>query len=80
MRTIETLGAKRKLITTNKQISRYDFYNENNIMILNDDNFDEVTGFLKRKYQDIPEHIYKEYSLSSWVTNIIKGKTIKFAR
>ena len=31
MRTIETLGAKRKLITTNKQIKRYNFYDENNI-------------------------------------------------
>jgi hypothetical protein len=80
MRTIETLGAKRKLITTNKQISRYDFYNENNIMILNDDNYEEVSNFLKREYQDIPEQIYKEYSLSSWITNIIEGKTINFAR
>ncbi|MGB4588349.1 MAG: hypothetical protein WBI17_03820 [Clostridiaceae bacterium] len=80
MRTIETLGAKRKLITTNKQISRYNFYNENNIMILNDDNFEEVASFLKRDYQDIPKHIYKAYSLSSWVTNIIEGITINFAR
>lgn len=80
MRTIETLGAKKKLITTNKQIKRYDFYNDNNIMILNDNNFERVSNFLKREYQDIPEHIYKEYSLSSWVTNIIEGKTINFAR
>ena len=49
-------------------------------MILNDDNFEEVPSFLKHEYQDLPEHIYKEYSLSSWVTNIIEGKTIKFAR
>lgn len=80
MRTIETLGAKRKLITTNKQIRRYNFYNENNIMILNDDNFNEVSTFLKHDYQDIPEEIYQEYSLSSWVKNIIEGKAINFVR
>lgn len=80
MRTIETLGAKRKLITTNKQIKRYNFYNANNIMILNDDNFNEVSTFLKHEYQDIPEHIYQEYSLSSWVKNIIEGKAINFVR
>ena len=80
MRTIETLGAKRKLITTNKQIKRYNFYDENNIMILNDDNFNEVSTFLKHDYQDIPEEIYQEYSLSSWVKNIIEGKAINFVR
>ena len=80
MRTIETLGAKRKLITTNKQISRYDFYDENNILILNDDNFEEVSSFLKHEYHDLPELIYKKYSLSSWVTNIIEGNTINLAR
>lgn len=80
MRTIETLGAKRKLITTNKQISRYDFYDENNIMILNDDNFEEVSSFLKHEYRDLPEPIYMKYSLSSWVTNVIEGNTINFAR
>jgi len=80
MRTIETLGARKKLITTNKQIKKYDFYDENNIMILNDDNFEEVINFLKQEYRDIPEHIYKQYNLSSWVRNIIEGKTINFMR
>lgn len=80
MRTIETLGAKKKLITTNKQISRYDFYDKNNIMILKDNNLEEVSNFLKHDYKDIPEHIYQAYSLSSWVSNIIEGKTINFAR
>ena len=31
IRTIECLGAKRKLVTTNSDIKNYDFYNENNI-------------------------------------------------
>lgn len=34
MRCIETMGAKRKLITTNGHIAEYDFYDPNNILIV----------------------------------------------
>lgn len=34
MRCIETLGAKRKLITTNYYITEYDFYNPDNILVV----------------------------------------------
>ena len=33
MRTLESIGAGKKLITTNKSIQHYDFYNTNNIAI-----------------------------------------------
>lgn len=34
MRTFETLGARRKIVTTNQNIRYYPFYNENNILII----------------------------------------------
>jgi hypothetical protein len=34
MRTIEMLGLKKKLITTNKDVVDYDFYDEKNIFII----------------------------------------------
>ena len=34
IRTLETLGAKKKLITTNRNITDYDFYSPQNILIL----------------------------------------------
>jgi spore maturation protein CgeB len=37
-RTFEALGAKRKLITTNKNIVEYDFYNDRNIYVLDRNN------------------------------------------
>lgn len=40
MRTFEVLGSGRKLITTNKDISRYEFYNKNNILIIDRNNID----------------------------------------
>jgi len=72
MRTIETFGAKRKLITTNINIKNYDFYDENNIFVMDEDNVEHIEEFLKRKYKPINEEIYAKYSLSSWVETIIK--------
>lgn len=71
MRSIETLGAKRKLITSNKNIRKYDFYNENNIFILDEHNLDEIEEFINNEYKPISEEIYKKYSLHSWVETII---------
>ena len=34
MRTLETLGMKKKLITTNEEVRNYDFYNPSNIAII----------------------------------------------
>ncbi|MPM51286.1 hypothetical protein SDC9_98034 [bioreactor metagenome] len=71
MRTIETLGAKRKMITTNMSIRNYDFFNENNIFVMDDDNLDKIEQFIKNEYEPIGEVIYKKYSLHSWIETII---------
>lgn len=72
IRTIECLGAKRKLITTNKDIIKYDFYNENNILIY-EGSIDKNALFFKSEYQDINENIYKKYSLREWLNYMLKG-------
>lgn len=74
MRTIETLGAKRKLITTNKNIKKYDFYDENNIFVLEEDNLDGIEEFINNKYDQINEKIYVKYSLNSWLDTILNEK------
>lgn len=71
MRTIEILGAKRKLITTNKQIEAYDFYNEKNIQIIND-NFDSIDlDFFNNSYAELPLEIYKKYALRNWIDVVL---------
>lgn len=70
MRTIETLGMKRKLITTNTNISKYDFYNPNNILIVARDNPQIPVSFVAGAYEDIPASIFRQYSLTSWVRTI----------
>lgn len=73
MRTFETLGARRKLITTNKDIINYDFYNPNNILVIDRNNVSVSEKFVTEPYQDIDEHIYKKYSLSSWLQTVLLG-------
>lgn len=70
IRTMECLGAKRKLITTNADIKHYDFYNENNILIF-DGNVDFNSPFFTNDYQDIPEEIYQKYSLRNWLKTML---------
>lgn len=70
MRCIETMGAKRKLITTNKHIAEYNFYNPNNILIVNRKLPYVSEEFLNKPYQDIPKEIYGSYSIESWLSSI----------
>ncbi len=72
MRTIETLGAKKKLITTNPHVKEYDFYCPNNILIV--DRFKPVVpkDFIDEPWNEIPDEIYKKYSISSWLNTMFK--------
>lgn len=70
MRTIETLGAKKKLITTNPYVKEYDFYRPENILIVDRYNPVITKDFLDAPWVEIPEEIYKKYSISSWLNTI----------
>lgn len=72
MRSIETLGARRKLITTNILIRRYDFYDPANILVVDRTNPIISEEFLQTPYRPLPDEIYKKYSLESWVRTILK--------
>ena len=70
IRTLECLGAKRKLITTNSDIRNYDFYSERNILIF-DGNIDPDIPFFTKEYEDISEQIYQKYSLRNWLKTML---------
>ena len=70
MRTMEMLGSKKKLITTNKSISEYDFYNENNICIIDRDEIKIKKSFFDTPYVSIDAKIYEKYSLHNWIKSI----------
>jgi len=70
MRTIESIGCQKKLLTTNKSIQEYDFYNENNIYIIDRDNISLNKDFFLTPYQKLDKNMYEKYSLHSWLTTI----------
>lgn len=71
MRSIEIVGLRRKLITTNKDIVNYDFYDPDNILVIdrNDPVVDD--SFFDKPYNMLSEELYRKYSLSSWIFNVL---------
>lgn len=72
MRTIETHGMRKKMITTNSQIKNYDFYNEDNILVVDRNNPIIDTSFVEKPYKMLPEDIYIKYSLTNWIKTIFQ--------
>ena len=70
MRSVEVLGAKRKLITINSDIKNYDFYREENIYVF-EGQFDFSSKFFSEPYKELPSNIYNKYSLRSWLCTIL---------
>lgn len=67
MRTIEMIGMNKKLITTNKAILNYNFYNPKNISIIDRNNVILDDDFLDANYEPLTENIYDYYSLEKWI-------------
>ena len=71
MRCIEALGAKKKLITTNAQIKEYDFYREQNILVIDRHHPVVPAEFFNTAYEELPETIYRKYSLENWLHTVL---------
>jgi hypothetical protein len=70
MRTFETLGAGKKLITTNHEIKQYSFYNKNNILLI-DRNKPEVNKpFFEAKYEEMSLEYIESMSVEGWLKTL----------
>ena len=73
MRTIETLGSRRKLITTNKEIKKYNFFSEKNILVFSEQlTTNEIKDFLNEPFEPLNSNIYNQYHIDKW-SKIILG-------
>jgi hypothetical protein len=75
-RVFESLGLEKKLITNNEDIVNYDFYNPQNILVINEKNLEIDTAFFETEYQKLPNAIYYKYSLNGWIDQIIFNKKL----
>lgn len=71
MRTIEMIGLKKKLITTNRDIVHYDFYNPNNICVVDREEPNVPVSFVDAPYIEIPDYIYWHYHIDSWILDVL---------
>jgi glycosyltransferase involved in cell wall biosynthesis len=71
-RVFEAMALEKKIITDNEYIKNYDFYNPNNILVLNAtcSNLDKC--FFELPYEKIPEEVYYKYTLDNWVNVVFK--------
>ncbi len=72
LRTIESIATETKLITTNKDIMNYDFYNSENIFIIKDEkdilNIPRI--FFEEPYKRLDEKIVEKYSVKGFIDTI----------
>lgn len=71
-RVFESLAHQKKLITTNQSITEYDFYNPNNILVINSDNPIIDKAFVDAVYIPIDEKTYNKYTLENWTKTVFK--------
>jgi len=69
-RIFEAMALEKKIIADNPNIRHYDFYNPNNILIL-DENYDNIKkDFFETPYEKLPKDIYYKYTLDNWVNTV----------
>ncbi|WP_214228859.1 hypothetical protein [Pedobacter sp. B4-66] len=74
IRTIEALGADKKLITTNAHIKAYDFYNPQNILVIDRENPVVPESFFATPYCMVNPRLKHKYSIEGWVTELFDLK------
>lgn len=70
MRTLEIVASGRKMITTNLDVVNYDFYDPENILILDRKNPRIEKEFFTKPYKELPTGLIQKYSISSWIDRI----------
>ena len=71
IRTIEAVFSGRKLITTNSDIVNYDFYDSNNILVI-DRKYPVIPdGFLEGKATEMKPDLVDKYSIKGWLKELL---------
>lgn len=67
MRTFESIGAGKKIITTNSEVKKYCFYNPNNILVIDRDNIKIDKKLFESEYENISDETYEKMSIGGWI-------------
>ncbi|MGL4391953.1 MAG: hypothetical protein ACRCSK_00730 [Fusobacteriaceae bacterium] len=71
MRALDALGNKKKLVTTYDIIKNYDFYDPQNIFVLEKDNFNIPKSFFETQHKEVSKEIYEKYCVENWIKTLL---------
>lgn len=69
-RIFEAMALRKKIVTDNPTIKDYNFFNPQNILVLNEDLSNLEQEFFNSPYVELPAKIYEQYTLKSWVVKV----------
>jgi hypothetical protein len=72
-RIFEALGMNKKVITNNRSVMEYDFYNINNILVIDFDNLVIPKSFFGSPFHPIDAAIKQQYHLKSFVRTVVSN-------
>ena len=73
-RFFEAMAARKKVITTNRHVLDYDFYNPANILVIDEADPVIPESFVSAPYADIPAPIYRKYTLQGWTETVFASR------
>lgn len=74
LRDYESIFNEVKLITTNKNIKSFDFYDPNNIFVLKEDNLNDLPRFIHEAYRTLDSTIVNKYSLDMAIVEMLNSE------
>ncbi len=78
MRTCETIGAQKKLITTNAMVKATNFYRPENILVIDRHSAPQIPdAFFSTPYQALPQALYETYSLQGWLNDVLGSPKVQ---
>lgn len=71
LRSMESIFLKKKLITNNKNISKYEFYCKENIFILGVDDLSHLSYFIASPYKELNNKILSQFTFQNWLKRLL---------
>ncbi len=73
LRPMEAMMNDKKLITNNLYIKEYDFYNPENIFILQERNISELADFVRKPVEPVTSDIKENYRFEKWAEGFFRS-------
>lgn len=71
-RIFEAIAMNKKVITSNKSVVKYPFYNANNFLVIDKNNINSIKSFLEKPYISLDDKVYHEFTISNWNSKVFK--------